>query len=105
MQTTLRLLALFGALIGLFMLIGWVVGGLFFDDWVTGTIVFAALAAVINFASYFYSHKIVMWSYKARVVTQAEAPRLYNVVNKVCLKVCLKANMPMPKIAIVPTQT
>ena len=101
MQTTLRLMALFGALIGLFMLIGWVVGGLFFDDWVTGTIVFAALAAVINFASYFYSHKIVMWSYKAKVVTQAESPRLYNVVNKVCLK----ANMPMPKIAIVPTPT
>ncbi|OGS45049.1 MAG: protease [Euryarchaeota archaeon RBG_13_57_23] len=101
MQTTLRLLALFGALIGLFMVIGWVIGGLLFEDWITGTIIFAALAAVINFVSYFYSHKIVMWSYKARVVTQAEAPRLYNVVNKVCLK----ANMPMPKIAIVPTQT
>lgn len=101
MQTTLRLLALFAALIGLFMLIGWVVGGLFFGDWITGTIVFAAFAAVINFVSYFYSHKIVLWSYKAKIVTQADAPRLYNIVNKVCLK----ANMPMPKIAIVNSQT
>jgi heat shock protein HtpX len=101
MQTTLRLLALFGALIGLFMVIGWVVGGLFFNDWITGMIIFAALAAVINFASYFYSHKIVLWSYKAKIVTKADAPRLYNIVNKVCLK----ANMPMPQIAIVPVQT
>lgn len=101
MQTTLRLLALFGALIALFMLIGWVVGGLIFSDWITGTIIFAVFAGVINFVSYFYAHKIVLWSYKAKIVSQAESPRLYNVVNKVCLK----ANMPMPKIAVVPTQT
>ena len=101
MQTTLRLLALFGALIGLFMVIGWVVGGLLFSDWITGTIIFAVFAGVINFVSYFYAHKIVLWSYKAKIVSQAENPRLYNVVNKVCLK----ANMPMPRIAVVPAQT
>src|SRR4030067_3853068 len=61
----------------------------------------AVVPCVTTCASYFYSHKVVVWSYKAKVVTQAESPRLYNVVNKVCLK----ANMPMPKIAIVPTPT
>lgn len=101
MQATLRTLALFVALIALFMAIGWVLGGVFFNDWLAGSLVFLVLAAIINFISYFFSDKIVLWSYRAKIVSQAEAPRLYNIVNKVCLK----ANMPMPKIAIVPTQT
>jgi heat shock protein HtpX len=63
--------------------------------------VFLILAAVFNVVSYFLSDKIVLRLYRAKIVTQADQPRLYNVVNKVCLK----ANMPMPKIAIVPTQT
>jgi len=101
MSGTLRLAAMFVALIAIFMAIGWIVGTLFFNDWILGSLVFLVLAAVINFASYFFSDKIVLWSYRAKIITQADQPRLYNVVNKVCLK----ANMPMPKIAIVPTQT
>ncbi len=101
MQATLRIAALFGALIALFMVIGWVLGGVFFNDWVTGALVFLVLAAIINFISYFFSDRIVLWSYKAKIASQAEAPRLYNVVNKVCLK----GDMPMPRIAIVSTQT
>lgn len=101
MQATLRILALFAALIALFMVIGWVLGGVFFNDWVTGALVFLVLAAIINFVSYFFSDRIVLWSYRAKIVSQAEAPRLYNVVNKVCLK----GDMPMPRMAIVPTQT
>jgi len=92
---------MFVALIAIFMAIGWIVGTLFFGDWILGSLVFLVLAAVINFVSYFFSDKIVLWSYRAKIITQADQPRLYNVVNKVCLK----ANMPMPKIAIVPTQT
>ncbi len=101
MQATLRLMALFGGLIALFMVIGWVLGSFLFDDWLLGMLIFVILAGVINFISYFFSHKIVLWSYKAKIITKEEQPRLYNVVNKVCLK----ANMPMPRIAIVSTQT
>ena len=101
MSGTLRLTAMFVALIAIFMAIGWIVGTLFFNDWILGSLVFLVLAAVINFASYFFSDKIVLWSYRAKIITKADQPRLYNIVNKVCLK----ANMPMPKIAIVPTQT
>ena len=101
MHATLRITAMFLALIAIFMAIGWIVGGLFFNDWITGSLVFLVLAGIINFISYFFSDRIVLWSYKAKIVSRAEAPRLHNIVNKVCLK----ANMPMPKMAIVPTQT
>jgi len=101
MQATLRIMALFIALIAIFMAIGYVIGGLFFGDWILGSLVFLVFAGIINFISYFFSDKIVLWSYRAKIVSRAESPRLYNIVNKVCLK----ANMPMPKIAIVSTQT
>lgn len=101
MGASLRIAGVFIAMIALFMAIGWIVGGLFLGDWILGSLIFLAIAAAINFISYFYSDRIVLWSYKAKIISQADQPRLYNVVNKVCLK----ANMPMPKIAIVPTQT
>ncbi|MGQ9587994.1 MAG: zinc metalloprotease HtpX [Thermoplasmata archaeon] len=100
MQATLRTVVLFAALIVLFMAIGYVVGAYFFGDWVTGTLVFLVLAGIMNFISYFFSGKIVLWSYRARIVSEAEAPRLHNIVKKICLK----ADLPMPRIAIVPSQ-
>jgi len=101
MQASLRIIVLFAAMIALFMAIGWILGGVFFDNWIMGALVFLAFAAIINFISYFYSDRIVLWSYRAKIISKEEQPRLYNVVNKVCLK----ADMPMPKIAIVPLQT
>ncbi len=105
MQAALRTTALFAALIGLFMVIGWALGYYFGGQSPTNAIIgmgfFLAIAAVMNFVAYFFSSKIVLMSYRAKIVSQAEAPRLYNIVNKICLK----SNLPMPKIAIVPTQT
>jgi heat shock protein HtpX len=101
MAYTLRLIALFAGLMAIFTVIGWALGGLFMGDWVTGALFFLAIAGVMNFVSYFWSDKIVLWSYRAKIVSQAEQPRLYNVVNKICLK----ADMPMPRMAIVASQT
>lgn len=101
MQATLRMMALFGGLIAIFVAIGWILGTIFFGDWILGSLIFLILAAVINFVSYFYSHKIVLWSTRAKIISREEQPRLYNIMNKVCIK----ANMPMPRIAIVQTQT
>jgi heat shock protein HtpX len=101
MSASLRIVALFVAMIALFMAIGWILGGVFFGNWIVGALVFIVFAAIINFISYFYSDRIVLWSYRAKIATKEEQPRLYNVVNKVCLK----ANMPMPRIAVVPIQT
>jgi heat shock protein HtpX len=93
-------MGLFVALMLLFVGIGYLLGGLFYGDWVTGALVFLILAAAMNLISYFFSSKIILWSYKAKVVTEAEAPRVYKTVKKICLK----GDLPMPKVAIVPSQ-
>ncbi|OPY33856.1 MAG: heat shock protein HtpX [Methanomassiliicoccales archaeon PtaU1.Bin124] len=87
-------------MIGLFMAIGWLVGTYFIGNWLMGTLMFALLAGAINFISYFFSSKIVLWSYKARIVTEAEAPRLYRLVRGISQR----SGLPMPKVAILPTQ-
>ncbi len=105
MHSTLRTFGLFALLILLFTAIGYVIGGYFFPEWTTGalvmSVVFLTLAGVLNLISYFFSDKIVLWSYKAKIVTEAEAPRLHNLVKKICLK----GDLPMPRIAIVPVET
>lgn len=101
MGATARTALLFAFMFGLFVVIGWIVGALFFGNWVLGALVFLVMAAMFNIIAYFYSSKIVLWSYRAKIVTEAEAPRLYRLVRQVSYK----ANMPMPKVAIVPTDT
>jgi heat shock protein HtpX len=96
-----RTALLFAFMFGLFVVIGWAVGYLFLSDWLSGMAIFLVLAGAINLISYFYSSKIVLWSYRAKIVSEREAPRLYKIVQQVALK----ANLPMPKIAIVPTET
>lgn len=101
MHSTLRMMALFLGLTAIFVAIGYVLGSVFFGDWILGSLMFLVFAALINFISYFFSDKIVLWSYRAKPASKAEQPRLYNIVNKVCLK----GDLPMPRIAIIPTQT
>ena len=96
-----RTALLFSFMFGLFVVIGWALGGFFFDNWVMGAIMFLALAGIFNLISYFYSSKIVLWSYKAKIVSESEAPRLYRRVRHVSSM----AGMPKPKVAIVPTDT
>src|SRR5437773_10947890 len=55
----------------------------------------------MNVIAYFASDRIVLWSYRAKLVTEAEAPGLYRIVRQVTQQ----TNLPMPKLAIVPTQT
>ena len=98
---TIRTIFLFLFMFALFGVVGWFLGGYFTGDWITGMLFFLAFAAVINLISYFYSSKIVLWSYKAKIVGEVEAPRLYRTVKKISDM----SGLPMPKVAIVPTQT
>lgn len=101
MGANLRVSVLFTALILLFMLIGWVIGGLLFHNWVFGVILFLVIAGAFNLISYFYSDKIILRAYKARIVSKNEAPKLHRIVQNICLK----GDLPMPKIAIVDNPT
>ncbi len=96
-----RVLMIFVALTALFVAIGWAVGTFFLNDWVTGAVVFLVIAGLMNFISYFFSSKIVLMSYRAKPVTEVEAPRLYKIVRQVSQT----AGQPMPQVAVVPSQT
>src|SRR5262249_38112928 len=55
------------------------------------------LAAAMNFASYFWSDKIVLSAYRARAVSEAEAPKLYAIVQRLATR----ASIPMPRLYVI----
>ena len=60
---------------------------------------FALIVAVImNGVAYFFSDKIALASSGARPVSREQAPRLYAVMERLCGK----ANLPMPKLYVIP---
>jgi len=101
MGATVRTIVLFITLFLMFALIGWVIGGYMFGNWILGTLIFIVFAGIFNLISYFYSDRIVLWSYKAKIVKPHEAPKL----NKIVHNICLKGDLPMPRLAIIDTQT
>ena len=71
---------------------------LFGGAWMPAMVLFLVIAGVINLVAYYWSDRIVLRSYRARIVDRTEAPRLYTIVQKVALK----ADMPMPRVAVIP---
>lgn len=96
---TARTLFLFAILTFIFILLGFFIGGMFIGDAISGMIFFLAMASLLNIFAYFFSDKMVLWSYRARIVSKEEAPKLYKIVERVSMK----AEIPMPRIAIIPT--
>jgi heat shock protein HtpX len=101
LKATMRVLLMFLVLMGIFALIGWVVGTYFIGNALVGFLVFLGFAVLINLVSYVYSSKIVLWTYKVKIVSEAESPRLYRMVKSISER----AGLPMPRIGIIPTQT
>jgi len=94
MGNTLRTGILLGALTALVMIIGHLLGGK------QGMIIAFFFAVVMNFGSYWFSDKIVLRLYRAREVSEAEAPQLYRMVRQLTQQ----AALPMPKICVMPTE-
>ena len=88
--------ALLGLMSGLLVLGGY---------WATGTtqgaLIGLVFAAVTSFGSWFYSDKAALAAYKAQPISREQAPELYDMVADLAKK----ADLPMPKVALVPTQT
>jgi len=61
-----------------------------------------ALAAVMNFTSYFFSDKIALASYSAQPVTPEENPEAYRRVAPIVQGLAHRMNIPMPKLYIIP---
>lgn len=58
-------------------------------------------ALLMNGVSYWFSDKIVLKMYRAKPVTEAEAPMLYNIVADLAMR----AKMPMPKVYVIENPT
>jgi len=101
MGARVRLVALFAALTAIFVVFGWAIGTVLYNDWVSSVLVFVVFAGLMNAVAYFLSDRMVLWSYRAKIVTESEAPEIYRIVRQVSQQ----AGIPMPKVAIVPTQT
>ena len=57
--------------------------------------------SIINFFSYFYSDKLVLRAYGAKIIERQDNHRLYDMVKKIA-----DINeLPMPRIAIVNSST
>jgi heat shock protein HtpX len=94
MTTTnyLKTTLLLGALTGLILICGAWLGGK------SGMLIALALAGVMNFGSYWFSDKIVLARYRAKPVSEAEAPRLHAMLDRLCAH----GDLPKPKLYILP---
>jgi heat shock protein HtpX len=88
--------ALLGLLSALLITVSyWVIGGS------GGAIIGIGLAAAMNLGSWFYSDKIALAAYGAVPVTASQAPGLYTMVERLAQR----ANLPMPGVYIIRTQS
>ncbi|MBP5398815.1 MAG: zinc metalloprotease HtpX [Alphaproteobacteria bacterium] len=86
---------LMAALVAIFMYVGNLIAG------EQGMMTALLMAGGINFVSYFFSDKMVLSHYKATAVSQKNAPKLYEIVQRLAKN----AALPMPKIYIIPEET
>jgi heat shock protein HtpX len=93
MTNVLRTTVLLAALTALFLVIGGAIGGN------QGLFVAFVFALLMNFASYWFSDKIVLSIYGAREVSLNEAPDLYRLVQRLAQR----AGIPMPRVDIIPS--
>jgi heat shock protein HtpX len=91
----LKTLLLLAALTALVLFIGQAIGGR------GGLMIAIVLAGAMNFISYWWSDKIVLRMYHAQEVTEAEAPELHGIVRELAQR----ANIPMPRVYIIPEET
>ncbi|MEK6900701.1 MAG: M48 family metalloprotease, partial [Nanoarchaeota archaeon] len=89
----IKTVLLLGALTGLFLLIGALIGGQ------TGLLVGLIFAGGMNFVSYWWSDKIVLWMYKAKEADKKTYDKLYSIVKELATK----TELPMPKVYLIET--
>ena len=94
MAYMLRTAVLLGLLTGILLFIGHLIGGQ------TGVVIAFIIAAVMNFMSYWFSDKIVLSMYRAKEISPEEAPWLHRIVEELSRR----ANIPKPKIYLVPME-
>ncbi len=88
-----------GFLMALMTTLALFIGGQFFGP--HGLIIAGAIALVGNLFSYWFSDKVVLKLYRAREVSEQEAPELHAIVSRLAHT----AGLPKPKVCVVPSQS
>jgi len=91
-MNNVKTFVLMAGLLGLFVLAGQLLGG---SSWLVAALVIGSL---FNFGMYFFSDRLVLRMYGAKLVTAQEAPELYAMVDRLRQR----AGLPMPKVAVAP---
>lgn len=95
MSNMLKTAVLLAVLTAMLVVLGGAIGGR------QGMMMAFILALVMNFASYWFSDKIVLAMYRAQPVDERQAPGLYALVRRLATR----AGIPMPRVYIIPTET
>ncbi len=95
MSNMFKTALLLGALSALVVLIGGAIGGQ------QGMFVAFFFALVMNFASYWFSDKMVLAMYGAQPVEESRAPVLHRIVRTLATR----AGIPMPRLYLIPSET
>ncbi len=90
----MKIFMLMAGLTALMVVIGGYIGGQ------SGAILFFVFAGLMNFGMYWWSDKVVLKMYKAKVIDRAQAPELYDMVDRLRQR----ADLPMPTVAIAPSE-
>lgn len=85
-----KILGLLSVLTGLFIGAGYLIGG------TSGMVIGLLFAGVMNFGSYWYSHKIVLKIYGAEKIEKDDRPELHESVERLAEN----AGIPMPDLYI-----
>lgn len=101
MGARLRTAFLFMAIVAILVVVGGLVGEFEFGSWLGGLVLALALSLVINLVSYFFCDRFVLWANHAKIVTDAEVPRLARIVRELAPQFGLVE----PRLALVPTMT
>ena len=89
-MNNVKTFVLMAGLTGLFLIVGQLLGG---SQGLIAALIFGSL---FNFIMYFFSDRMVLRMYRAHKVTEAEAPELYRMVDRLRQR----AGLPMPVVAV-----
>jgi heat shock protein HtpX len=96
LRTTLLMAVLTGMLLGVGGLAGYLLGVP-----MTYALGFALILAVmLNLGMFFYADRWVLRLYRAKLVSESEAPRLHEIIGRVAAN----ARLPKPKVAVIPLE-
>ncbi|MDF1544762.1 MAG: zinc metalloprotease HtpX [bacterium] len=94
-MNSLKVSLLMIGLMVIFTTVGYFLGGQ------SGMMMALIVAIGMNLFSYWFSDRIVLKMYRARVITETDHPRLYRVVRRISVQA---NNLPMPKVCIIPSK-